>query len=187
MRSQVAANPPDQRGEGPPLPAQPALDPRAQRRGEERRLARSRDRDHDRIAPNYGRSDETALRWTVDDVDQDAGAFALVPGEAIDGGIIGGVDHESSPGEHPRPVIRGCNGAHLCPRLAQTGRLLPRQLPIAEHHARLAAEVQKDRVVPHAVASWRAASSRTRATSGRVNSAGRSRPSSSSLRTAVPL
>src|SRR3989442_15679535 len=71
--------------------------------------------------------------------------------------------------------------------LPQRGGLFDRELPFAQHDARLVCEVEENRVVPHAVASSLVASSSTRATSGRVNSAGRSAPSSSSFLTAVPL
>src|SRR3989442_6304258 len=71
--------------------------------------------------------------------------------------------------------------------LPQRGGLFDRELPFAQHDARLVCEVEENRVVPHAVASSLVASSRTRATSGRVNSGGRSAPSSSSFLTAVPL
>src|SRR5258708_15529646 len=101
--------------------------------------------------------------------------------------VFAGIDHESRAGEGAGPVVPRCDHTHIRSRLTQGGGLLDSERPITEDGARLACEVKKDGVVPHTVASSFAASSRTRATSGRVNSTGRSWPSASSLRTAGPL
>ena len=95
----------DQSGKRSPLAPQPALDPGAQRRGEEGALARSGDGDEQRVAPNDRGRDEAALRRAVDDVDQDAGFLRLLPAAPVDLCVFAGIDDETGAGEIARPVI----------------------------------------------------------------------------------
>src|SRR5207253_3888000 len=85
------------------------------------------------------------------------------------------------------PVVLRCDHAHHRSGFTQAGSFLGGELAVAQDDALLVRKVEEDWVIPHAVASSLAASSSTRATSGRVNSGGRSAPSSSSFLTAVPL
>src|SRR4029077_3489657 len=177
----------DQRGERPPFAAKPALDPRAQGGGQEWTFARGRDGDEQRIAADDRGRDETALRGPVDDVDEDAGRLRLGPAAAVDLEVVTGIDYKPGAGEVACLVVARWDDANIRPSLAQRGDFFDRELTFTQDYAVLAGEVDEHRVIPHAVASSAAASSSTLATSGRVNSGGRSLPSASSLRTAVPL
>src|SRR5258708_12460525 len=87
------------------------------------------------------------------------------------------MDPGSAAGEGAGPVVPRCDPPHIRSRLTQGGGLLDSERPITEDGARLACKAKKDGVLPHTVPSSFAASSRTRATSGRVNSPRRHRPS----------
>ena len=103
--AQLPADVPDQSDQRSPLPAEPALDARAQRGSEVGAFARCRDGDQQRIPPDDGGHDEAALRGPVDDVDEDAGRLRLLPAATIDLCVFAGVDDEAGAGEIAGPVL----------------------------------------------------------------------------------
>src|SRR5207247_8468157 len=170
--AQVTPDAADQGGEGTPLPTEPALEPGAERRGQEGTLAGGGDRDQQRLAVHDRRGDESALRRAVDDVDHDAGRLGLRPALAVDLRVVAGVDDQARPGEDARPVLTRGDDANVRAGLPQAGLLVGGELAVADHDATLAREVDEHRVGPHALApsfSACAASRSMRATSVRVN------------------
>src|SRR5713226_2541654 len=186
--AELAPHVSDQSHERPPLAPQPALDASTQSRREVRAFARCRDRDEQRIPFDDGGRDEAALCRAVDDVDEDARFFSLLPAAPVDVRVFAGIHDEAGADEIAGLVLLRGYDPNNGSGFAERGGLFLRELAFAQNNTRLVHEVEEDRVVPHAVASsFFAASRSTFATSGRVNSGGSSLPSSRSLRTAVPL
>src|SRR5207245_11540578 len=185
--AQLPAHVSNQGGKWSPLAAEPALDTGAQHGRKEWTFARGGDGDQQRITADDRRRDEATLRRSVDDVDEDAGRLGLGPAATVDLQVLAGIDDEAAAGGIARRVFARRYDLNIGSRLTERGCLFDRELAFAKDHAALAREVEEHRVVPHAVASSVAASRSTFATSGRVNSGGRSLPSARSLRTAVPL
>ena len=93
--AKLPAHVPDQPHERSPLAPEPAVDASTKRRREVRALARCGDRDQQWIAADDRRRDETALRRTVDNVDEDAGRLGLFPAAPVDFGVFAGIDFAS--------------------------------------------------------------------------------------------
>src|SRR5713101_2834585 len=188
LRPQLPPHVSDQGHERSPLAPQPALDASAKTGRQVRAFARCRDGDEQGIPIHDRGCDEAALRRAVNDVDDDACFFRLLPTAPVDVRVFAGIHDEACAEEITGPVLLRRDNSNNGSGFAERGGLFLRELALAQNNARLVHEVEEDRVVPHAVASsFFAASRSTFATSGRVNSGGSSLPSSRSLRTAVPL